>query len=578
MDTYAIDLESSYSKDHSIELFGSLNYLAHPETDIYLLAVAGDNGFRWSGRPESFNWDLLKSARVIAHNYGFDGAIFEAWNLARPETFNCTANLSGYFGSPHALDLAAKKLLGVSVSKSLRGKMKGREWGSLQQEEQNEMARYCENDAQLCLALWQKHSSEWPDTEQQLSRMTIKMCHLGIRIDQAALDDMNLKAQEIMGESLLGIPWAASREEKPLSLVQARRECAKAGIPAPDSFAEKDEELGVWEETYGEAYPFVRAVRDYRKANILYRKLETIERRTKTNGRLHYDLRYWGAHTGRWAGAGGLNMQNLAKYPWRDIYLRSLLIPEEGKKFVICDLSAIEPRVLAYISGDQNLLAALREGFGVYEAQAISWNLWKGEKGTLDATNPGLYGFIKSLSLGCGYGMGPIRFRSVCSAAGIQISPAEARSRVDHYRKHNPRVIALWHRLDHELHRQRSKGHAELQLPSGRQLIYPDLIWQKGGLWSTIQRSDGYRPTKLWGGVITENAVQAIARDIFAHQLLALENAGIRVVMHSHDEAVCEVGRDVTKEEIVQLMTQAPEWIKELPLGAKAKETQRYAK
>jgi DNA polymerase len=258
--------------------------------------------------------------------------------------------------------------------------------------------------------------------------------------------------------------------------------------------------------------------------------------------------------------------------------LRSLFIPDPGKKFIICDLSAIEPRVLAYIAGDERLLEALRAGFGVYEAQAISWGLWNGEKGTLDATNPELYGFIKSLSLGCGYGMGPIRFRSVCSAAGIKITAAEARGRVDHYRKHNPKVISLWNRLDHELHRQRSKGSAELSLPSGRRLTYPDLVWQKGGLWSTIQRSDGYRPTKLWGGVIVENAVQAIARDVFAYELLNLENAGIRVVMHSHDEAVCEVGPDVKKEDIVALMTQSPEWIKELPIGAKAKEGYRYAK
>ena len=83
---------------------------------------------------------------------------------------------------------------------------------------------------------------------------------------------------------------------------------------------------------------------------------------------------------------------------------------------------------------------------------------------------------------------------------------------------------------------------------------------------------------KIWGGFITENAVQAIARDIFAAGLLAVEAAGLKIVMHSHDEVVVEVSLDVSREEVARLMTQCPDWIKGLPLAAEADNYFTYAK
>ena len=115
-------------------------------------------------------------------------------------------------------------------------------------------------------------------------------------------------------------------------------------------------------------------------------------------------------------------------------------------------------------------------------------------------------------------------------------------------------------------------------MPSGRVLPYPDLTWEKGGFWSTFQTAEGYRKTKIWGGFITENAVSAVARDIFALGLLRLEDAGIRVVLHAHDEVLCEVEDDVTERDIEAMMTVTPKWIDGLPLAAEAKERDAYAK
>jgi DNA polymerase I-like protein with 3'-5' exonuclease and polymerase domains len=582
MNTYAIDFESSFSKDHSTEIHGTLNYLSHPATDLYLMSVAGDDGFRWSGRPEDFNWHLFRNARVIAHNASFDLGIYDAWgrrghpSLPRPGDFNCTAHLAGYLGAPQNLAEASEKLLGEALSKEPRKKMKGREWATIPDEEKAEIIAYNARDAELCLKLWERYATRWPAPEQALSRQTIEISHRGVRVDAHRLEESIAIASEIREQSLIGIPWALDRP--PLSLPAARAHCARVGILPPDSFAEKSEACAIWEARFGDAHAFVRSLRDFRKANMLLRKLQAMRRRIMPCGRVNYDLRYAGAHTLRWSGMGGLNMQNLAREPWNGIYLRGLLIPEPEKKFIICDLSQIEPRVLAWIAEDDALLTAIRSGLGFYDAHAVSWGMWDPSRGPLKDKNPSLYLYIKSLSLGCGYGMGWIRFRSICAQRGITFSAAEAQNRVAQYRAKNPKVTALWRRLDHELHLQRRHGKARLSLPSGRALVYPNLGWEKGGLWADLQTSEGTRRVKIWGGFVTENAVQSIARDIFAEGLLAVEAAGLQVVLHSHDEVVVEADLDVPCQEVIRLMTQCPDWIKGLPLDAEAKEGLTYVK
>jgi DNA polymerase len=316
------------------------------------------------------------------------------------------------------------------------------------------------------------------------------------------------------------------------------------------------------------------------------------------NGRLNYELKYGGAHTMRWAGGGGLNMQNLQKEAWQGIYLRSLLMPEPGKIFIVADLSQIEPRVLAWMVGDEALLSLLRRGFGTYEAMSLSWRLWNGAAGTLKKSDPILYAFMKSMTLGCGYGMGAEKFQLKCAEAGIPMSLDEARRRINLFRDRNPLVVRKWHEFDRELQRHLRQRGATLYLPSGRTLHYPNLRRRrrpptmevdpvtgkvtihpgKEEIVADIYGEKGAETISLWGGILVENAVQSLARDIFAAGLLRLDKAGIRVVLHAHDEVVCEVGPDVATKDIEALLTVPPSWAKKLPLGAEAKEVAHYVK
>jgi hypothetical protein len=578
MKTYSLDLESYHDDQLSIKLQGAVNYLAR--TDVFLLAVVGPDGYRWQGRPEAFDWPLLKGQRVIAHNLAFDGALFlhhHEWRTFAES--QCTANLCSFLGYPRGLDKVAPTLLNEVVDKDPRKRMKGKRLEDLSVDAREEFLEYNLRDAHLALELWEKYADEWPEQERQLSNHTITMGWHGVRVDKKLLKKQLGEAERIRAEALEKIPWRA--EGSILSLIKAREHCAKLKIPAPASFAEDDLSCGAWETEYGAEHDFVAALRDYRKSNILVRKLEAISRRIKPNGRMAFDLKYHGTHTGRWSGSAGVNLQNLGREMWRGIFLRNLFIPERGKKFVICDLSAIEPRVLAWLARDASLLAALAAGWPVYEASAIAWGMWNGPKGTFSESDPAKYVFVKSMALGCGYGMGSRKFREYCQANfGMQLTEAEAHKRVALYRSKNAAVVRFWQKLETLIGMDWRQGQKEsqLSLPSGRVLHYRDLKYENRSLVATINKHDGYRPTRIWGGVLTENAVSAVARDVFAEGILRLEAAGFRVVMHSHDEVVVETDKKTSGEEIKRLMTITPAWAEGLPLAAKIQEVTRYLK
>jgi hypothetical protein len=593
--TIAIDLEAYYDRNFSLKTWGSVNYLAHPQGDIYLMAAVSDDGLRWAGRPEDFDWSLVKGARVIAHNASFDAALFKVRpQLPRPREINCTAALSAWCGSGRSLLVASNNLLGLKISKAPRDAMSGRSWEGLSSEEQEALTQYCLSDAQRCLELWQQHSGKWPADEQRLSALTIEMGFHGVFIDQAALEKAITRSQELFEHSSKDLPWDAPI----LSNKKCATRCRELGLWIPESFDKKSPERARWEEEYSGDHAFVRALSDCRIAHGLRLKLEAMRRRIMPDGRLNYDLRYGGAHTMRWTGGGGLNMQNLHKKPWHDIYLRALLIPEPGKIFIVADLSQIEPRVLAWMVGDEGLLELLRRGYGCYEAMALSWGMWNGAAGTLKKSDPALYEFMKSMTLGCGYGMGADKFRTKCAEVGIEMSPEEAQTRINLYRFRNPLVVHQWHQFDQELQRHLRKREATLYLPSGRALHYPNLrrrrrpptmkvdpvtgkvtiIPGKEEIVADVYGEKGAETISLWGGVIAENAVQSLARDVFAGGLLRLDKAGIRVVLHAHDEVLCEVAPDVKPRDIEALLTVSPRWAKNLPLGAEAKEIPHYVK
>ncbi|MCH7228586.1 DNA polymerase [Haloferula sp. A504] len=354
--------------------------------------------------------------------------------------------------------------------------------------------------------------------------------------------------------------------------------CRIAGIKPPPSLAEDDPGCEAWERQYGESYPWVGAMRDWRKANALLEKLKVMRARTRpTDGCMGYGLKYFGGHTGRWSGDAGWNIHNLPRGEMFGVDLRGCVIPRPGHRLVACDLSQIEPRVMAWLCGDHAFLDQLAHGTPLYEAHARRTMGWDG--GDLKTEDPDRYALAKARVLGLGYGCGPAKFGAIAKTmCGIDLSEREAQATVAAFRSSNRGIVALWNRLQTDCRRAARDGTFEIELPSGRRLAYYNV--RSTGGW-TFQTERGGRVQRFYGGRLAENLVQATARDVFAEGLLRIERAGIPIAFHCHDEVVCEVPADTAAEaatEIARLMTTPPEWMPDIPLAASTQTLSRYAK
>ena len=190
-----------------------------------------------------------------------------------------------------------------------------------------------------------------------------------------------------------------------------------------------------------------------------------------------------------------------------------------------------------------------------------------------------VYEAIKRLSLGAGYGMGAARFRAVVLAEmGVNMTLEEAKRQLTDYRRRNPKVVAYWDRLTRQVNMSVGAGEFGIELPSGRVLHYKGLFRRGRDVYCNLATEDGYRESKLWGGLLTENAVSATARDIFTWQIPRLEAAGLRVVLHVHDEYLLEADAEVEISDVLALLREAPPWASDLPLDAGAWEGECYAK
>jgi DNA polymerase I-like protein with 3'-5' exonuclease and polymerase domains len=537
------------------------------------------------------DWTQYRDCELWSHNRMFDGMYFPAYGIQDPGG-NCTANLSRYLCGAHSLVDAARILLGEDVSKEIRTEMKGVQFHDLSPERQQQMRNYALRDAELCYRL-SLLRDQWPAWEQRLSLSTLRMGARGIRIDQKYLDECIVRAKSIVAAATEIVPWAheVDAKGKPIALNSRTRKLAylaELGVPAPKSFDYSKAEFRNWLNKYGDQFPFVAALRDIVRSNQKLKKLEHFKRRIDENtGRMPYDIVYMGvSHTGRWAGStydgkgekeSGTNMQNLDNNSYEGIALRRLIIPDDDKVLISCDLSAIEPRVLAFFAGDEKILAALRQGFNVYEAAAKVWGFWNGDAGTLKKSDPTLYKKMKQFFLGCGYGMGWAKLKqNIEDKLGEVITEKDAKELIATYKRYNPLVVKFWNRLQALLtdtfHNRKDRT-LSLTLPSGRKLRYENIhsVEVASRPWSLNLRGYvGGEERNLYGGSLCENVVQSSARDIFGAAFLRLEEAGYTVIMTTHDEAVVEAPIATDPRKIEAIMTEESEWFPDLALGAEA--------
>ncbi len=606
----ALDFETYYDKDNTVD--GRQANSGSPESYIenlflldkppYLISLYSSE-LEYCGPLSLVPWADFETNQlnsiICCHNARFDAAIFKACadrglvpnNWLTDCQWVCTADMAAFNQAPRDLAGAAKVLLNLEVSKDTRAAMRGVDFGRLSLEKRKEVQEYCLKDSVLCYQLAKLLLPEWPRVEQAISSLNREIGMYGVQLDTQLIEEGLQKLYRIMFEAEAKLPWRddPSADTAILSVKEVCRRCREAGIPVPSRINEKGEkkptlaedepEVEDWETNYGEQYPWVGAMRDYRKANILVKKLSTMKRHS-VRGVLHFGLKYFGAHTGRFSGSGGLNLQNLPNRKESFVSLRQTILPRLGNRLCVVDWCQIEPRILRWVVKDQVALDLLASGVSIYEVYAIQHFKWVSGEVSLKKANPALYGLAKAAVLGAGYGCGGVKYQSVAyNMAGITLTPTEAAEQVRLFRKNNPKVVDLWNNLAFAA-KVSAMEHRPfiMSLPSGRSMTYYEPTMKDGLKASTLR--DNSRITFYHGGKLTENYIQAIARDVFSEGMLRLEMHGFQNLFHVHDEYVLEIPLAVDKllaEKHVRETLCAPyAWLPGCPLDVDIKWKENY--
>lgn len=604
----AIDFETFYrKKTYSVKIQGTPGYLEHPDFDAYLVSIVAHNhaegpytpdpDMEFCGHPSEFDWSLIDDPSYIwlSHNKSFDfpvlrhlveqGIVPEHNFRSEPEDlWFCTADMAAYMGLPRALGNVVKYVFGHEMEKSIRDNMDGIRWGDLPPEAQEEVRNYALEDSRWLHRLWEQFSPHWPDHERRISNMTIEMGWRGLPCDPSKLRAAVQSIHDAQAKAEETIPWPTPEGKTPLSSKALAAQCRLDGVPVPVSRAKDSLACQRWIREYGERAPYVEAMQTWASCNTLITRLKVMEDRCRIDdhfqwGWIPYSLKYCGAHTGRDAGSGGMNTLNLNKSEVSGVNLRNLIQPPPGFLFLNADYSQIEPRVLAWLAGDQEFLRLIREeGLDPYVAFGKATLGHQGEWTSKERQH------WKIMVLGLGYGCGADKFVDLAHTYGVTLTREESKKMVDLYRRKNDKVPQLWKRLENELRGAagtgEGKGTLVKELPSGRPLVYRKVSRLKG-LRAVVADEEGFIEKAFWGGVLTENLVQAVSRDIFFEGYLRLEDAGIPNVLRIYDEFLAIVLEDEAEEKaklMEELMTIPPTWAPDLPIGAEVKILTRYEK
>jgi DNA polymerase len=324
-------------------------------------------------------------------------------------------------------------------------------------------------------------------------------------------------------------------------------------------------------------------------------------------GRLRGQFQFYGAHTGRWSGRGvqlqnlprkGLESQLLVDEAILTLKLGERVDPQTLKclvrpllvgPFTVFDYASIEARVIAWLAGEKWALDAFRLGRDIYVETAERMST---------PTRPltRFQGKVAVLALGFAGGVNSLR------AMGAEGTKEELGILVRQWRNANPKIVQFWAEVDEAIssggtvgkhvsikHTRNRRGVTmHVRLPSGRSLNYHGVKWERYRVkdhdtkkmvskegWTYLDPR-GMGRIGTYGGRMTENIVQAVARDVMAEAMVVLEEKGFQVVGTVHDELIIEGAHDI--EVVHSLMCRPPAWCPDLPIEAEGGHLPRYSK
>jgi len=594
-----IDFETMYDRGYSLSRVTTEEYIRDELFEVIGVSVQVDDGEpQWfSGTKaqtkqwlEQFPWD---NAIAVAHNAMFDMSILNWVFDIRPKRIADTLSMLRALDGPDAGNSLAKAAerygLGVKGNEVVNALGKGRI--DFTPEELARYGEYCKNDTALTYDLFKILCEHLPLFEMKLIDLTIRMFSEPVlQLDKGVLEDhladVKAKKEALMAKlnydkaDLMSNPKLA--ELLKFHGVEPPMKISPTTGKETYAFAKNDEAFKALLEHENPQVQAIVAARLGVKSTLEETRTERFIG-VADRGTLPIPLRYYAAHTGRWGGDDKVNMQNLP----RKSPLKKAIKAPDGYTFIDCDSSQIEARTLAWLAGQDDLVAAFDAGEDVYKIMASSIY----DK-PVDKVNDSERFVGKTTILGAGYGMGAAKFQAQLKTFGVELPLDECQYIIAVYRQTYPMIPALWKQGGQAIKAMINQNTAEfgregavvvnlmgIRLPNNLYLKYPNLRAQtdpKTGNTEYVydqKKGRAVIPTRIYGGKLTENVCQALARIVIGEQMLMIARRQ-RVVMTVHDAVgsiVPNHDAEAGRAFVEQCMRIRPKWAMGLPLNCESK-------
>lgn len=599
MQIITIDFETYYSREFSLSKVTTEEYVRSSQFETIGVGVkVNDEEAVWfSGSHDSIKEFLLgfdwAESIAVAHNAPFDAAVL-TWRFGiRPymwvDTLAMARAIEGLEQGNSLKKLVERHNLGVKGTEVLDALGKRRH--DFPPQDLAQYGEYCKNDTDLTFKLFNVYLSQISPQELQIISLTTKMFSEPVLELDVELLEQHLEAVRDRKSKLLE---AAEADRETLMSNDKFAELLKSiGVDPPRkispttgketwAFAKTDEGFKALLEHEDETIQTLAAARLGTKSTLEETRTQRFINIAK-RGNLPVPLRYYAAHTGRWGGDDKLNLQNLPSRGTNT--LKNAIIAPEGYVIIDADSSQIEARVLAWLSGQTDLVEAFANGEDVYRIMASAIYNKSVEQITKEERFVG-----KTTILGAGYGMGAEKFKIQLKNFGVDTSIEECQRIISVYRQTYPRIPELWKQagrcLDAMIQgavapigvqpQALSMDERGFRLPNNFHIKYNDLRSEMDGY--TYKSRNGR--TKVYGGKVVENLCQAIARCVIAEQMILMSER-YRVVLTVHDAVACvalEQEAEEAKKYIEKCMRTKPEWAAGLPLNCEAGYARSYGK
>jgi len=587
MNILTIDFETYYAVDFSLTKLTTEEYVRDDRFGVIGVAVKENEGEpQWfSGTKEEtkewlnqFDWD---NSFALAHNAMFDSAIL-SWTFGiKPRAWFDTLSMArasdGLDAGNSLAKLATRYNLGVKGTEVVEAK--GLRRADFSRNQLDNYGGYCKNDVTLTYDLFQILLTRFSLHELKLIDLTLRMFYDPVLFLDTPLLEQHLMQVKARKDKLLAA--CISDKDTLMSNPKLADLLISLGVEPPMkespangkqtyAFAKNDEGFKELAEHPDERVQAIVAARLGTKSTLEETRTERFIAISK-RGRMPVPLRYYAAHTGRWGGDDKLNLQNLP----RKSLLKDAIVAPDGYVLIDADSSQIEARTVAWLSGQNDLVAAFEDKEDVYKIMASSIY---GK--TQDEITDGERFVGKTTILGAGYGMGATKFGIQLKTFNVEIDDAEAARIIQVYRDTYPYIPKLWKEANSSLDALRVKKTAQVGcqpqaltltqngflLPSGLYLNYPDLQKDEDDQYSYASRRGRI---KIYGGKVIENLCQALARCIIGEQMLRIAKR-YRVALTVHDAVMSVVPEGQEEEALLYInecMRWRPSWATTLPLA-----------